>query len=124
MDYGPLVREEIEAGEQLLRKLDDVYPIKVAFWLRASDDEGLRYLYIASDKITEKNGLEAYEVVGQIVDEIHSLYFSPFRVKLLRGPSRLTDAALDIASRRLCKSTHCGRRGGLPNLPIPPPRGP
>ena len=39
MDQGPLVREEIDEGAKLAREFDRYAPVKVVFWLKASDEE-------------------------------------------------------------------------------------
>ncbi len=59
MDQSPLVMEEINAGAEIVRQFENYEPVKVAFWLKASDDDH-RYLFIASDKIDDTNFDIAY----------------------------------------------------------------
>ena len=59
MDQGPLVIQEVDEGEELVRRLDRVLPVKVAFWLKETE-EGPWYLYIASDQIDDGNLLDNY----------------------------------------------------------------
>ena len=59
MDQGQLVSEEIDAGAELVRRLDQYVPVKAAFWVKDSE-EGQWYLYIASDQITDTNLGAAY----------------------------------------------------------------
>jgi hypothetical protein len=73
MDQGPLVIEEIEVGEHLLREFENYAPIMVAFWMRAGDEEQ-RYLYIASDRIDATNFDVAYGEVLRIAERIRSPY--------------------------------------------------
>ncbi len=65
MDYGPLVREEIEEGAKLAREFDHYAPLKAAFWLKASDDDH-RYLYLTSDQIDDTGVYSAY---GEVVPD-------------------------------------------------------
>jgi hypothetical protein len=95
MDYGPLVTEEIDAGAELVREFNKYAPVEVAFWLKTSDD-AFRYLYIASKGI-EANSLHlAYREVLRLADQIQSVYFDPFRVKLIGAENPLAKAALEI----------------------------
>lgn len=98
MDNGPLVIEEIEAAEQLLREFDEYAPIKVAFWMRTSDEEQ-RYLYIASDRIGAEGTGDAYGEVVRIGLKIQSPYFNVFRVKVIDSATPLARAALETRDR-------------------------
>ena len=62
MDNGPLAKEEIDAGRELLRRLNNYRPVKAAFWLKASESP-YRYLYFACDRTdTHKEDLTYREV--------------------------------------------------------------
>lgn len=98
MDQGPLVMEEIEAGAELAREFDNYAPVKVAFWLKASDDDH-RYLYLASDQIDDTNFDLAYSEVGRLTNKIRSPFIDGFRVKVINGSDPLARAALDINKR-------------------------
>jgi hypothetical protein len=98
MDQGPLVIEEIDAGAELVREFDKYDPVKVAFWLRASDEEH-RYLYIASDRINDTNFDVAYGEVLRLANQIQSPYLDPFRVKLISADDPLAKAAAEIKRR-------------------------
>ena len=98
MDYGPLVKEEIDAGAKLAREFDKFAPIKTAFWLKASDEDQ-RYLYLASDGIVETNRRAAILEMLRIASNIESPYFDPFRVKIINGDNPLALAAADINTR-------------------------
>ena len=95
MDYGPLVREEIDAGARLVREFNEYGPIKAAFWLKVIDEDQ-RYLYLASDQIDETNFDLAYFAVNRVIDKIQSLYLNPFRVKVLYGTSPLALEAVRV----------------------------
>jgi hypothetical protein len=96
MDQAPLVTEETDAGAELIRELDNTVPVKVAFWLC---DEGVWYLYIASDQIDHQNVRRVYGEVLRLSNQIVSPYFDPFRVKLIPTSDPLAQAALDIHHR-------------------------
>src|SRR5947207_15032852 len=98
MDQGPLVIEEIDAGAELVREFDKYKPIKVAFWLKASDDEH-RYLYIASEQINDTNVGVAYREVLRLANQMQSPYLDPFRVKLISAEDPLANAAAEINRR-------------------------
>lgn len=100
MDQGPLVIEEIDAGAELIREFNKYAPVSVAFWLKATDDDR-RYLYIASDQITDDNFDLAYGEVLRIVQNITSvyIYLDPFRVKIVSTDDPLAQAALEIIQR-------------------------
>lgn len=95
MDQGPLVMEEVDTGARLAREFDNYAPIKVAFWLKASDDDH-RYLYLASDQIDDTNFDLAYREVTRLTRTIRSPFFDPFRVKVISGGDPLAQAAVDV----------------------------
>ncbi len=98
MDQGPLVREEIDAGDSLIREFDKYLPVKAAFWLKSSDDE-YRYLYIASERIDDNNVDLAYGEILRIAAALKSPYLDPFRVKLISANDALAKAATGIQER-------------------------
>ncbi|MDX1967762.1 MAG: hypothetical protein SFV23_11370 [Planctomycetaceae bacterium] len=98
MDYGPLVNEEIEAGESLLRKFDEFKPVSVAFWLKGSDDE-FRYLFIASDEIGDGDVRAAYEQIMRLTTATPSVHLDPFRVKVISTGDLRGQAAILLQSR-------------------------
>jgi hypothetical protein len=98
MDHGPLVMDEINAGAELVREFDRYEPVKVAFWLKASD-EVHRYLYIASDRISDANSDQAYGEVLRLANHMQSLYLNPFRVKVISAEDPLAKAAVAINKR-------------------------
>jgi hypothetical protein len=98
MDQGPLVSEEIDAGAELVRRLDKSVPVKAAFWVKDSD-EGPWYLYVASDRIDEKNLDRAYGEVLRLAWEMACPYLDPFQVKLISSSDPLAQAALEMYRR-------------------------
>lgn len=104
MDQGPLVIEAIDAGAELVRRLDKYVPVQAAFWVKDSE-EGQWYLYIASDQISDqiddKNLDVAYGEVLRLAGQMASPYLDPFQVKLIPTSDSLAQAALDIHRRYL-----------------------
>lgn len=98
MDQGPLVIQEIDAGEELVRAFDKYEPVKAAFWVKASDEEH-RYLYIASDGINDTNFDVAYGEVLRLASKMQSPYLDPFRVKLISAEDPLAKAAVALNER-------------------------
>ncbi len=98
MDHGPLVMDEIEAGANLIREFSQQIPVKVAFWLRASEDD-FRYFYLSSDQIAHGHLGQAAEVLHQITRRRRSLFLDPFRVNLLPGDDRFAMAAAELNAR-------------------------
>ena len=87
--------EEIEAGARLAREFSRYASVKVAFWLKASDEDH-RYLYLASDQIDDTNFDLAYGEVARLAKKYRSPFFDPFRVKVIGGNVPLAQAAEDI----------------------------
>ena len=91
MDNGPLVNEEIAAGAELVRRFNEVRPVKVAFWLRL-DDEQFRYLCIASDEVGSI--LEGYQDLAKAESQWTSLDLDPMRIRVIRGGQRPSESRL------------------------------
>ncbi len=98
MDQDSLVMEVIDAGAELAREFNNYNVVKVAFWLKASDDEH-RYLYIASDQINDSNFDLAYGEVLRLTSMMNSIYLDPFRVKVIGADDPLAKAAVEILKR-------------------------
>jgi hypothetical protein len=90
--------QEIDAGAELAREFDKYEPVKAAFWLKASDEDH-RYLYIASEQITDTNFDVAYGEVLRLAGKMQSIYLDPFRVKLIGADDSLAKAAVEIHRR-------------------------
>ena len=97
MDRGPLVNEEIEDGETLARAFDAYASVKIAFWVKSSDEDQ-RYLYLASDEINDGNFDVAYGEVIRLTNALGLLHLDPFRVKVVSGNDPLAAAALKLSS--------------------------
>lgn len=98
MDSGPLVREDIEVGAELVREFDKLEPVTTAFWMKLPD-EPKRDLYIAIERLHEIGLFEAYKQVLQLAKNLESGYLDTFRVKLIAADHQLARTAVDIRNR-------------------------
>jgi hypothetical protein len=98
MDQTPLVAGEIEAGRELVARLDTITPIRAAFWAREID-ESRWYLYIASDRFHGPCLAEGYRDVFEAIHAMDRKDLDPFQVKLIGADDPLALAARDIQER-------------------------
>lgn len=100
MDQAALVMDEIEAGSTLIRQLNPIAEIKVAFWLRRDEEEGKK-LYLASDEFISANRPTAYGEVRRILEDQQMIFLRFDEVSLLSGDDRWAIAALGWSKDRL-----------------------
>jgi hypothetical protein len=93
-----LVNYQLEAGEELVRKFSEKFPVSVAFWLSPVDSE-LWYLHLASPNIHDTNIGEAYGELLRIMQAPRFGSLNPFQVKLLNAADPLPIAAATVQSR-------------------------
>ena len=98
MDNGPLVKEEIDAGRELVRRLNHYRPVKAAFWLKASDKPN-HYLYIASERIEGATLELDYHQVSQVMREMQNPDLDGFRIKVVAADHPLAREAIQTAER-------------------------
>lgn len=108
MDNGPLVKEEIDAGRELVRRLGRIRPVKTAFWLKASDNP-FRYLYLASERNDAHKDDLTYREVLPVEREMDNPDLDGFRIKVIAADHPLARAAVEIAERYPASA---GRRHG------------
>ena len=108
MDNGPLVKEEIDAGRELVRRLDCYRPVKAAFWLKASDNP-FRYLYLASERSEAHPDDLTYREVSRVEDELQSPDLDQFRIKVVGADHPLVRDAVKITEQFPASA---GRRDG------------
>jgi hypothetical protein len=98
MDKSPLVTEQINAGERLIREFSKKIPVQAAFWLRERDSDEW-YFYLASDQINDSNFDRAYGEVHRIARPQQSLWLDPFQVKVIGIDDPVAKAALDVMKK-------------------------
>jgi hypothetical protein len=98
MDKKPLVNEQIDAGEWLIREFTKRIPVQAAFWLREQDTDEW-YLYLASDQINDRNFDVAYGEVLRIIQPGQNLWIDPFQVKVVGADALVAKAALRVMKR-------------------------
>jgi len=98
MDQRLLVTEEINAGSELIQRLNATLPIQAAFWLKDAY-EGQWYLYLASDQVTDGTIREGYGEVIESYNQKPDVYLTPLQVKLISLDDPLAKEALDIYER-------------------------
>jgi hypothetical protein len=98
MDQASLVTEEIDAGAELVRRLEKTLSVEAAFWVKDAEG-GPWYLYIASDQLRRGELDAAYREVLQLTWEMASPYFDALQVKLVPTSDPLAQAALEINQR-------------------------
>ncbi len=89
---------EIDAGSEFLRRLNQFRHVRAAYWLRGAED-GERYLHVALEGLTDQNIDVAYGEVLRIASEMKDHYIDPFPVKILRVEEPVVQAVVDIYRR-------------------------
>jgi hypothetical protein len=95
MDQGPLVIEQIDAGAKLASEFDRRTRLQAAFWLKESED-GLWFLYLASDRIDDSNFDAAYSEVLRVVGPGPHIWLDPFQVKVTGTDDPVARAVIAI----------------------------
>jgi hypothetical protein len=98
MDQNPLVIDEIEAGKELINRLNDSFPVIAACWLR-KDESSSRDLYVALDELTAPRRDLAYREVVRIADEVRDQYINPSWVNLIEPTDPIAKAILEVYAR-------------------------
>ncbi len=111
MDQGPLVRQQIDAGEKLIADFSAYKPVAVAFWAKESDG-GNWYLYLASDQIDDSTTNADYGEVLRLIGQ--QVWLDPFQVKVIGADDPIARAVLDFIwkSHNLVPSRCFSRRFG------------
>ena len=107
--------EEIDAGAELIRRLDKSLPVQAAFWVKDSEG-GPWYLYIASDQVRGGDLDAAYRQVLQLTWEMASGHLDALQVKLVPTSDPMAQDVLEIYRRFPAKTpTRFGGRsfGGI-----------
>ena len=111
MDTATLVNEQIDDGQRLVDHLrQNGFDVVVAFWVLTSE-EGLWFLYIASDVVDDDGLAAAYRVVYRELSRISVRWVSRSDIKLV---GRQNPIALDAVAYRssLLTTRYGGRKLG------------
>jgi len=95
MGQGSLVIEQIEAGNNFLRKFEETTRVVVAFWLTEVEDDRWNF-YVASDRFENGKLGMAYGEVLRIAMDLNDPYLDPFQVKLVGLSEPPVPAALEF----------------------------
>jgi hypothetical protein len=98
MDQASLLTEEIDAGAELVRRLEKTLPVQAAFWVKDAEG-GPWYLYLASDQVRRGKLDAGYREVLRLTWEMASPYFDALQVKLVPTSHLMAQAALEINQR-------------------------
>jgi hypothetical protein len=100
MDQATLVEHEIVDATRLVDLLkQDNFDVKAAFWLYTSEADQW-FLYIASDVVKQKGGIEAYKAVFRTMRQMPDLLIDRFQVKLVAPDKPVAKAIIDFQSKR------------------------
>ena len=106
MDQGPLVSEQIEAGEKFVSLFNQVIPLQAAYWMKLSED-GWWNLYLASDQIDDTTVPQAYGEVHRIFGPSRDLWLDRFQVKVRSIDDPVSKDVIAIQKKHF--PNHCGR---------------
>jgi len=96
------VIDRIEAGRVLVEQFGATFPVKVAFWLKGSEDQEWT-LYIASEAINETDFGRAYGqavvLSGRLGGRMTGFAFDPYRLRVVSANDPVARAAIEIQKR-------------------------
>jgi len=97
MDQGPLVMQQIEAGEKFIQEFAKCMPLRAAFWLKDAEEKEW-YLYVASDQIKDSTG-PAYGEVARITAGMRGPWFNGLEVKVIGADKPLAKAVVELQQK-------------------------
>lgn len=106
MDYGPLVKDEIQAAETFLRALNQITPIAVAFWLKRAGEDEERRLHVVADQYADGDFLAAY---GQAIRLDRQLKIPDFNIEwisFIRPNRPIARAAIELNEKYPDRTRH------------------
>lgn len=95
MAQGPLVNEQIEAGQSFLQEYARHVPVASGCWLKESDSGRVR-LYVATDHVSAGNLRDAYGDVLRIARSLRNPNLDPFEIELISTDSPICQGAREI----------------------------
>src|ERR1051326_7515062 len=103
MDQGPLVKEQIDAGLDLIGDYQKRIPVQIAFWIK--NVEGEWTLYVASEMISDANFTLGYKEIARITHGKRNPWLDPFQIRVIGMDDALAKAAMAAIERnpqRIC----------------------
>jgi hypothetical protein len=97
MDQGPLVKEQVEAGLEVVKEYHRKFPIASAFWIKNVDGDWR--LYLASEEISDANFEKGYREVGRITHEQRNPWLDPFQIRVVGADDPYAKAAMAVLER-------------------------
>lgn len=98
MDQGSLVTQQIDAGARFVGEFDKYTPVRVAFWLKGTDDNQW-FLYVAGDRIDDSNFDVAYGEVIRLTAKMPDPWLDPFQIKVVGTNEPVAKAVLQIQEK-------------------------
>ena len=98
MDPYPLVKDQIDAGRQLLERFHEIHPIQVAYWLNPPED-GYWELNIVTGPIDDPLDSSGYDALLRISSELDNPDLDAFQVRVVKYPSPLSLAILELRNK-------------------------
>ncbi len=96
---------EEDIGRRLLERLKQLYPIKVAFWLKHVDDEDW-HLNVTFEPIDREDSVEAFDKVRQIAVDLGDIDLDPFSMDFLDKEYPLVQRAIELQDEVLVTRSH------------------
>jgi len=119
MGTETLVSQQIEAGEEFLKRFNNRRTVDVAFWMLPVDSEDW-ILHVASSSVDDSSFQEAYGDVLQAASEVRNPWLDPYRIKLIGIADPLATGVSSIRDRyrggaRMGTWYDRGAVAGIPN---------
>lgn len=95
MDSNPLVIDEIYAGKEFIKRLNEYAPVKAAGWLKRGEDEE-RYLCVALDGPAGDDFRLGNKKVRLAMEEMKDHYIDPFRIRVIDTSDRFAKAVMEL----------------------------
>jgi hypothetical protein len=116
MGQGSLVREQIDQGAIVLKRLAEHFPVQAAFWLKA-DENSAWMLHLVFPEITDASRGEVARTVVQVAGQSPQLKIEPAQVMLVRMDPPLARWVLGVLRplpQRILSRTHKYVGEGVP----------
>jgi hypothetical protein len=106
VDRAALVIDQLNAGAELVRRVNEEMPVDAAFWLALPDDVDW-YLYVAFREALAGDVAtfhSAFMLVDRFVTEMDSPYLDPFRIRVVGRDHFFARAAVEMLRKHPTRS--------------------